>query len=132
MPAESKFGQVIEECHEWQTIQDLVKEFDRANYWTEDFLRHATYSAKAAHVRREIRKVKDDNGNPVWASIEKKDEEGKRVRVYKQELLFSFDDYQQVTLYWHERKTYCAKMERGYRRRCKERFSEDPLLNLAE
>jgi hypothetical protein len=51
------------------------------------------------------------------------DEDGKQVRVYKQETLFNVDDYQQVIGYHKERRHHHDKMVRGYKRRCKDRFA---------
>lgn len=64
-----------------------------------------------------------DDGFPLYASVEMKDENGKTCRVYKQEMLFDVEDYRKVVTYHHDRSNYHRRMSAGYKTRCKNRFN---------
>lgn len=104
------------------TVKELLALFDESDYWSTEFLDHATEIAKKDHIRRKIKTLKDDNGVSVYASVEVQTESGEKERRYKQEVLFDVEDYRQVAAYHGERANYHRGMERGYAKRCKARF----------
>jgi hypothetical protein len=105
----------------WATIDELVACLDRDNRWPQEWLTMVSARAKKDEVRHLIRRCKDENGWPTVASVITQTPEGK-VRVYKQETLFTLDDYRQAVAYHHGRAKHFTKMRDGYRKRCYERL----------
>ena len=66
--------------------------------------------------------LKDEKGNPIFASVEKTDESGNLVKVYKQETLFDLADYEQVIEYHADRSKHHREMAKGYMIRCEQRL----------
>jgi len=120
---QTRFDDAVANADSWESIDNLVRLCDDAGFWEDEFLASTTLRAKKARVRRLIKGRRDAEGIPNWASIEKKDESGKTVRVYKQEVLFDVDDYRQVVRYYGKRSSYYASMARSFAKRCKKRFN---------
>ncbi len=117
------FEKLLGNVDKWATVDDIVALCDGEGFWSKDFLAQSEVQAKKSHVRRLIRQAKDASGWPVWASVETVNEEGKTVRVYKQETLFGVEDYRQAISYHAGISKHHAAMVAGYARRCKKRFN---------
>lgn len=117
-----RFAEIMASAPGWNSIDSLVELLDESNYWTADFLETAERGIKTAFVRRTIKTLRDDSKFPVWASVETTSEDGKPVRVYKQEALFDVEDYRQVVQYHTERASHHRRMATGYARRCEEKL----------
>lgn len=76
---------------------------------------------RKAKIRRALKQAKDENGQPKFASIERRDEFGDTERIYKQENLFNPNDYKQ-TVEYHAKlsKHHWREMQR-YRGNCEHR-----------
>lgn len=118
----SRFQELMGNADNWASIDDLVALCDEAEYWTDEFMEGVAAHAKKDHLRRLIKTLKED-GWPLWASVETKDEAGETCRIYKQELLFDIEDYRQVASYHNDRSRYHRRMAAGYKTRCKKRFN---------
>ncbi len=127
-----RFTQAVANAHEWGTIDDLIEVCDDAGYWSEEFLSHTEAAAKKSHVRRMIRSLKSADDWPIWASVESQNEEGKTVKMYKQETLFDVEDYRQIVRYHAERSDYHHHMAKGYAKRCRKRFGVQLQLPFRE
>lgn len=125
-----RFESLMGNADKWASIEDLVSLCDDAGYWSDEFYAQAQGSAKKSMVRRLIRTLKDDTDFPVWASVETTNEDGKNVRVYKQETLFDVDDYRQVVSYHSDRSSYHATVAKEYAKRCKVRFNKQLKIDL--
>lgn len=121
------FGDITRKSGGWHTVDAIVKMLDKADFWTNDTVATAEQNFKKSFVRKMIRKIKDDNDWPEWASIEI-ERDGQKVRVYKQETLFNLSDYKQVVRYHKARGSYHARMANGYVRRARERLGTQMRL----
>lgn len=101
----------------WQTIDDLVDRLDNVNAWDDVDIEHAVRNWKKHQIRREIKKLKDSTGWPIFASVVFVNEDGDEIRGYKQEALFDRDDYQQVINYHSGVAIHHWNMARGYKER---------------
>ena len=127
-----RFLAIMGNADSWSTIDELVDACDKAHYWDKDFQASVAVQAKKAKIRHLIKKAKDGEGFPVWASVEATNEDGKTVRLYKQEALFDVNDYRQVTEYHADRSHYHKAMARSYAKRCRQRFGVQLRLNFDE
>lgn len=119
-----RFADATAQANRWANIDTLIALCDEHGFWTDEFIAHVEDNAKKSFVRRMIKTLKTDEGDPVWASVEMTDDEGKTVRVYKQETLFSLDDYRQVVEYHTDRSNHHREMAMGYATRCRKRFKK--------
>jgi hypothetical protein len=85
------------------------------------FEQRAVSNAKKAQIRKVISKLKDKDGFPLFPSITIVDDEGKRKRVYKQELLFDVEDYKTVVNYHAKLSNHHRDMAEGYAKRCEKK-----------
>ena len=108
----------------WGNIDFLMEKCDAAGVFTDGELRNAQRSYKKARVRRFIKSIKGADGMPVFASIVRTDKHGKKQRLYKQEMLFKFDDYEQVVAYHKELGVHHLEMARAYVKRSNTRFDK--------
>lgn len=129
---QDRFLEATSAANAWAKIDTLVALCDEHGFWNDEFLSHTADNAKKAFVRRMIKTLKTDDGDPVWASVETTDDEGKTVRVYKQETLFNVDDYRQVVSYHGDRANHHREMALGYARRCKKRFGKQIATMFGE
>ena len=112
------FVEILTNSDEWQTIDDLVAICDQAGYWEVDFEYRALTNAKKMRIRKVISKLKDKDGFPHFPSVTILDDEGKRKRVYKQELLFDVEDYKTIVNYHARLSNHHRDMAKGYVKRC--------------
>jgi hypothetical protein len=88
----------------WTSLPGLVAKLDAKRFWEEEWLARSVHTAKTAYARKLIRSLKDEDDYPLFASVETEEAEegaaGAKVRIYKQESLFTVDDYRQTIGYW--------------------------------
>lgn len=120
--AKARFAELMANFHGWASIDELVDVCDEAGFWSCEFTAEAEQKAKKAVIRQIIKSIKGDDNAPEWASVVVTDEEGKTKRIYKQEMLFDVDDYQQVVDYHTDRARYHRDTAKAYARRCKEKL----------
>ncbi len=115
----------------WATIEDLQARLDAIDFWTEDFKAASVDANKKTWIRREIRRITDADGWPVFASVSTIDPlTNDESRVYKQEAIFDRDDYLQVVQYHQRRAVYHEKMAAGYAGRAKLRLGMQIPMDL--
>lgn len=115
----------------WATIDELVAMLDDADYWEEEFIQGSLDMAKKAAIRGTIAQLKDANGWPVFASVVQMDDDGNKVRIYKQESFFDPDDYYQVTTYHVGLARHHSTKAKGYAKRAQERYGmQIPLPDM--
>lgn len=119
-----RFSEAMAQANAWATIDTLVALAEEHGCFGDEFLSQAESVAKKNAVRRMVKQLKDASGEPVWASVETTNDDGKTVRVYKQETLFNVEDYRQVIGYHSDRSDYHRAMATGYATRCKKRFGK--------
>jgi hypothetical protein len=112
----------------FQHIDDIVDTLDKAGFWKEDWLTHATRRAKKAKIRALIRQSRDTDGWPTWASIVIDNLDGTTTRFYQQERLFHIEDYRQVVTYWTHYAEHGRRMAEGYRNRMVKHGGEQLML----
>ncbi len=117
---------------EWASIDDLREMCDEAgDVFSEEDDEQAKRSHKNQRIRREIKKMTDASGFPVFASVHTTDPEtGKQRRVYKQEALFDIEDYRAVIEDYAKSLQHDYQMMKGYRDRAEQRFSEQLPLPI--
>ena len=132
--AESRIDRFVEAIHvdHWAPIAELVERLDEAGFWDRELMRRAGDAFKRSYVRRMVKRIKDDTGWPVVASIELAQEDGTKQRVYMPETLFKLDDYRQVISYWRNRAHNAIEMANGYTRRARQRFHKQLPLPFPE
>lgn len=113
--------EALSSASEWQTIDSLVAICDEAGCWQAGFAQRAITNAKKLQIRKVVSNLKDKDGFPLFPSITVLDDEGKRKRVYKQELLFDVEDYKTVVNYHARLSNHHRDMAEGYVERCKEK-----------
>lgn len=126
-----RFVEAVQVQH-WAPARELVRRLDEAGYWDPSLTAHALDQFKLSHVRRMVRKIKDESGWPVVASIELVQPDGGKLRVYMPEALFDMDEYRQVIGYWRDRAHYSIEMANGYTRRAQHRYGEQLPLPFPE
>jgi hypothetical protein len=115
---------------EWASIDELCTMcFDAGDVFSEDDWEQARRSYAKTRIRREMKRLTDETGFPLFASVHTADPEtGKQKRVYKQEALFDIEDYRAVIEEYAGRVKHDYEMMRGYRDRAEARFSEQLTL----
>jgi hypothetical protein len=116
-----RFLELIHTEH-WASLPELVRRLDDGGFWDDELMAGAAESFKRSFVRRMVRKIKDDSGWPVVASIQLTQPGGAKVRVYMPEYLFDIEQYRQVIGYWQDRARYGIVMANGYAKRAGDRF----------
>lgn len=122
--------------NEWmkRNINNLVRELDKVDGWSPEFLAKATLKAKKAAIRAEMNR-EEANGLPLFASIIRTNEKGEKERVYKQRALFDVGDYEQMMVYHHSKGQHHIDMVRKYRNEAHERLGkwiQMPLFDVAD
>lgn len=125
-----RFTEAVGGFAEWASVDDIVSACDAEGFFDDAFLAASEANAKKLLVRRLMRRVKDDTGFPVWASIKTKDDEGNTVQRYKQETLFNVDDYRQVVGFHSQQSEHHREMAKTYITRCKTRFGKQLKFDL--
>jgi hypothetical protein len=116
----------------WAKIDEIVDACDQADYWTEEFLDGAVLEAKKSATRRLIKQLKDNEGMPLFHSVEATSpESGEPIKVYMQEELFVVDDYRAVVTYHDGKASYHKSMAKKLNRRCYDRYRVSVLPGLA-
>lgn len=107
----------------WAPIEDLVEACDSAEFWTEDFVSRALGIAKRDAIRHLIRGIRDDEGEPLYHSVEVTDPEtGKSTKVYMQEALFQVEDYRVVVNYHESKASRHSARAKKMNQRCLDRY----------
>lgn len=109
---------------DWASIEQYVETLDDHDFWNREFMGQALDMAKKHWVRRMVRTIKDDSGWPIIASIVTHNEAGDEERRYKQEHLFTLNDYIQQVNYHRERGLHHISVANGYVLRANARFNE--------
>jgi hypothetical protein len=103
------------ENNEWSTIDELVDALNKVpEFWARAISADSTLKLQKQIARQFIKQRKDENGIPLYASIQKEDENGNLVRVYKQEALFDLSDYVQTADFHGKQVVHHAKMAAHY------------------
>lgn len=115
---------------EWATIDDLREMcIEAGDVFSDDDHEQAIRNHMNTRIRREIKRLKDETGFPVFASVHTRDPEtGGQRRVYKMEALFDVEDYRAVIEEYAGRVKHDYEMMKGYRDRAERRFSEQLAL----
>lgn len=104
---------------DWAGIDDLVDACDEADFWSDEFLTNAVGDAKKACVSHLMKQLKDEEGMPLFHSVENTDPEtGQISKVYMQEVLFNADDYRVVIHYHQDKASYHQDMAKKLDERC--------------
>jgi hypothetical protein len=108
---------------DWANIDDIFQRAldDGRIFDHQDYVRAFERAAKA-ELRKVMRDAKDENGEPIFASIERMTEEGEKERIYKQETLFNPDDYKQTVKYFGGLSRKAWKEMQRYRDNCHKRY----------
>lgn len=107
----------------WANIDDLVAMLDAADFWDEAFLAEAAEHVKKSYIRGNIKRIKDDAGWPLFASVVTTNPmTGQEERRYKQEAIFDRDDYAQVVRYHLRRAEHHQQTAMGYARNAHARY----------
>jgi hypothetical protein len=117
---------------EWATIDELCDMcLDAEDVFSEDDWEQARRNYMKTRIRREMKRLKDESGFPLFASVHTTDPAtGKPRRVYKQEALFDVKDYHAVIEEYAGRVKHDYEMMKGYKERCEMRFSEQLRLPI--
>lgn len=107
------FTEILDD-EKWLSIDELVKKVRTNTELKNRLLEDVEDKALKTACRQLVKRVKDENGMPRFASIVQTDESGNEKRVYKQETLFDVNDYLQVTNYHSTQVIHHAKMVRHY------------------
>lgn len=115
------------ESAKWGTIDELISAIDEVpEIWARVASSDITTSWKKAQARRLIKTLKNDDGEPLYASIVQTDENGNEIRVYKQETLFDINDYMQAATYHGKMVIHHAKeasrYSKGYQQKTGKQF----------
>lgn len=125
--------QVITTGMQWSDVDAIVEKCDESDFWSEEFLAKALENAKRSEVRHLMKSLKDDEGMPIFHSVERTDPEtGESRRVYMQEVLFNPDDYRTVIEYHMYKATYHEKIARKLDERCRNQYRMSFLPGFAE
>lgn len=115
----------------WADIEALKAMLDASAFWDEAFVDEAVDAHKKAYIRRAIRRITDDAGWPVFASVVTfNPETGDEERRYKQETLFDRDDYAQVVRYHERQADHHLRMAQGYADHARARYGMQLRLEL--
>jgi len=120
----------------WGRVETYLQCLDADDgYWSDEFLANAVEAAKLAHVRRQIKNIKTDDGVPIFGSTTETGEDGQEYPIYKQEALFDEGDYAHLVEYHGSRAKYHLNMAYGYQERARARFGVQipmPLEGMAQ
>lgn len=118
---------------QWCSIEGIVSEVEKNSDLAERLLSGDIRKQALKHACRQlIKRLKNEDGLPRFASIVEKDESGNEMRVYKQETLFNLDDYVQVVKYHSNRVLHHAQMASHYKKEYESQTSEQLHLPFDE
>lgn len=106
----------------WSTIDDFTDALADTGFFTKEDDQLAKLAGRKMKVRKLLKRMKDETGMPVFASIPVQDEKGKITHIYKQESLFNKNDYQRVIESLVRQSTSLIDMAKRYQQRAKERL----------
>jgi len=125
--------QVITTGMQWSDVDDIVARLDENDFWTDEFTAKALENAKKAEVRHLVKSLKDDEGMPIFHSVERTDPvTGETKKVYMQEVLFNPDDYRTVIEYHMYKANYHEKIARKLNDRCQQQYRMSFLPGFEE
>ena len=126
--SESERFRHLAASQDWHTIDELVTTLDRAGFWNPALLTVALAAYKKSLIRRWIKHDRTADGYPAWESIVQPGADGEPRRVYKQEPLFSLEDYRQSIQAWVDRSEYAAHRARDLSHRAFKRYQVQLLF----
>lgn len=86
------------------------------------------YALKDA-IRKAIKRRQNEQGHAAYASVTRKDENGKQVRLYKNEGQFEVDDYEQVVDYHGGLAKHHYSEAKYYSTQCNNRYGIQPSFD---
>ena len=100
----------------WATIDEIRQTLDaNGDFWAQALTMDSDKTVKNLIIRRLMKSIKNEEGQPIYASIQTEDKAtGEVVRVYKQETLFDIEDYVQTAEFHSARVVHHAKMASYY------------------
>lgn len=100
---------------EWATIDQIVEKLSLIpNFWESiATLEEIKEQWRKEFARRKIRTLKVD-GMPLFASLEEMDDNGDVQRVYKNEAVFTAEDYHSASLFHSRTGIHHLKMSKHY------------------
>lgn len=102
---------------DWSSLDEIIRELDKADYWDAEFIASAVEHAKKARLRGELNKHRDADGIPKFVSVLRTNEKGEEERVYKQESLFDVGDRKQAINYHVDRIRHHFDMAKHHQKR---------------
>jgi hypothetical protein len=111
---------------DWVDIDQLIDRLDSVpEFWGKALkTTNMQRSWQKQFARRYIKSRKDEDGNPVFASIVRQDANGVKTRAYKPERLFDIEDYRQTTGYNVKMMHHFMQMAAYYSNRCDEKHGK--------
>lgn len=124
----NKFVSAVEDL-EWAEIGDIVERLDRIPQFWENVMKAENIrdAWKRSFVRRKIKQIRDNQGFPLFASIETL-VDGEPVRVYKREDAFTAEDYKKAAMYHGNTAAYNGRLCLHYARGFEEKTGEQLIL----
>ena len=110
------------------TIADIEQRLDAAGFFDADFVQHLAARARRSTIRQFLRRLKGPDGRPLWHSIVESAEEGTGLRRYKQESLFTKEDYLQAIGYAVRKGQYWQHQAEHLREGLHKRYGEQLTL----
>lgn len=104
-------------------IDTIIRELNNRGVFDDEDKSEVILEHRKRIVRRELKQIKDAEGFPLIFSLVELDSDGRVVRKYKQESLFSIEDYKQAIEYCRQHKRYWSKIERRLLKNAKTRFN---------
>lgn len=97
----AKFLEALE-GEQWITTEAIIEKLDLIpGFWANVFALESMHKMlKKTFVRREIKQLKNDDGMPIFASIETVSSEGETLRVYKHENSFAPEDFRKAAEFY--------------------------------
>ncbi len=107
---------------QWLSIDNIYEAVSQNSELSERLLSGDAKEKAIKHICRQmLRNIKDEKGNPLYASIVEKDEKGNEQRVWKQTTLFNLEDYPQVVNYHSQQVIHHAREAARYAKEYKEK-----------
>jgi hypothetical protein len=126
------FTELVQD-EKWMSIDDIFNKVQGNPELVERLLSGgAREKALKSACRQMVKRMKDENGMPRFASIITKDADGNETRVYKQETLFDVNDFVQLVDYHGKQVVHHAKMASHYSDKHKEATGKQVPLPFNE
>jgi hypothetical protein len=103
-------------------IEELLEIAIDSDLFSNEFKDGSFLRSAKTELRRALRQLETDEGVPEWWSTKEVDEDGKEHRVYRQELLFTVEDYKLVIGEYVENSNRYAEVAKGLKKRCYAKF----------